>query len=102
MAFVAALIALEKLAPWRVAANRAIAVGLLAIGLGLAIAPRDVPALTVPGSPEARDSMMRMEGGMKPENGAMPSKRAMPGNAMPADAGAMPKKQGGTGTQPMR
>jgi predicted metal-binding membrane protein len=51
MAFVAALIALEKLAPWRVAANRAIAIGLLAIGLGVALAPREVPALTVPGSP---------------------------------------------------
>jgi predicted metal-binding membrane protein len=50
MAFVAALIALEKLAPWRVAANRAIAVGLLAIGIGLAAAPSSVPALTVPGS----------------------------------------------------
>jgi predicted metal-binding membrane protein len=77
MAFVAALIALEKLAPWRVAANRAIAVGLLAIGLGLAIAPHEVPALTVPGSPEARDSMMRMDGGtMKPPGGAMKPRMA--------------------------
>jgi predicted metal-binding membrane protein len=50
MAFVAALIALEKLVPWRVAANRAIALGLLAIGIGLAAAPSSVPGLTVPGS----------------------------------------------------
>ncbi|MEA2409906.1 MAG: hypothetical protein QOC77_467 [Thermoleophilaceae bacterium] len=78
MAFVAALIALEKLAPWRVAANRAIAVGLLAVGLGLAIAPRDVPALTVPGSPEARASMMRMDGGGGMQRGATPGKRATP------------------------
>jgi predicted metal-binding membrane protein len=67
MAFVAALIALEKLVPWRVAANRAIAIGLLAVGLGIALAPSDVPALTVPGSPEAHSSMMRMEG----DGGAM-------------------------------
>jgi predicted metal-binding membrane protein len=65
MAFVAALIALEKLAPWRVAANRAIAVGLLAIGIGLAVAPSSVPALTVPGSGGAT---MQMHGA-----GATPS-----------------------------
>src|SRR5258705_8326427 len=49
MAFVAALIALEKLAPWRVAANGAIAGLLLAVGVGLAGTPPSVPALTVPG-----------------------------------------------------
>ena len=81
MAFVAALIALEKLAPWRVAANRAIAVGLLAIGIGLAAAPSSVPALTVPGTGGA---MMRMDGGhMKMHRGGtMPSKPA-PMRAMP-------------------
>ena len=75
MAFVAALIALEKLAPWRVAANRAIAVGLLAIGIGLAAAPASVPALTVPGSDAADGAMMKMDGGgkMGPDRGgAMP------------------------------
>jgi predicted metal-binding membrane protein len=80
MAFVAALIALEKLAPWRVAANRAIAVGLLAIGIGLALAPKSVPALTVPGS---GGGMMRMEGGAKPQ---------MHGGAKPRmDGGAKPR-----------
>jgi predicted metal-binding membrane protein len=87
MAFVAALIALEKLAPWRVAANRAIAVGLAAIGIGIALAPADVPALTVPGSPEARGSMMRMEGGggMKP-GGPMKDNKARNGAAIRGDA----------------
>jgi predicted metal-binding membrane protein len=77
MAFVAALIALEKLAPWRVAANRAIAVGLLAIGIGLAAAPSSVPALTLPGSPAADGAgKMRMDGGekMMPEHPAPPMK----------------------------
>ena len=64
MAFVAALIALEKLAPWRVLANRAIAVGLLAVGIGLAVAPASVPGLTAPGSDGG--SMMRMDGGAMP------------------------------------
>jgi predicted metal-binding membrane protein len=84
MAFVAALIALEKLAPWRVAANRAIAVGLLAIGIGLALAPKSVPALTVPGSGGA-GGMMPMDGGAKPKmhDGAMPR----------MDGGAKPKMQ---------
>jgi predicted metal-binding membrane protein len=82
MAFVAALIALEKLAPWRVAANRAIAVGLLAVGIGLAAAPSSVPALTVPGSPAADGAMMRMDGGgMKMHRGGMKMHR---GGAMPA------------------
>ncbi|HMJ72510.1 MAG TPA: DUF2182 domain-containing protein [Solirubrobacterales bacterium] len=50
MAFVAALIAIEKLAPWKSAANRAIAVTLVALGLAVAIVPAQVPGLTVPTS----------------------------------------------------
>ena len=64
MAFVAALIALEKLAPWRVAANRAIAVALVVLGVALVAWPDRVPGVTVPGSAEARGAMMRMDGGM--------------------------------------
>jgi predicted metal-binding membrane protein len=63
MAFVAALIALEKLAPWRVAANGAIAALLLAIGIGLAVTPGSVPALTVPHA-GATGGAMQMQ--MKP------------------------------------
>ena len=63
MAFVAALIALEKLSPWRLAANGAIAALLLITGIGLAVTPASVPALTVPGSGGA--SIMRMDGGGK-------------------------------------
>jgi predicted metal-binding membrane protein len=81
MAFVAALIALEKLAPWRVAANRAIAIGLLAIGIGLAAAPASVPALTVPGSPAANGSMMKMDGGGKMKT--MPNRPTPPMKSMP-------------------
>jgi predicted metal-binding membrane protein len=50
MAFVAALIAIEKLAPWKSAANRAIAVTLVVLGLAVVIVPEQVPGLTVPSS----------------------------------------------------
>jgi predicted metal-binding membrane protein len=62
MAFVAALIAIEKLLPWKAVANRWIAVLLLALGLAVAFAPADVPGLTLPDSRQARDAMHRMMG----------------------------------------
>jgi predicted metal-binding membrane protein len=48
MAFVAALIATEKLLPWKAVANRGIAVLLVLLALGVAFAPESVPGLTVP------------------------------------------------------
>jgi predicted metal-binding membrane protein len=65
MAFIAALIAVEKLLPWRALANRSIAVLLLVLGLAVAFTPEDVPGLTLPDSPEARQAMesMGMGGG---------------------------------------
>ena len=49
MALIAAFIAGEKLLPWPVAARRTVAVLLLALGLGVAFAPGDVPGLDEPG-----------------------------------------------------
>ena len=63
MAFIAALIAVEKLLPWKALANRGIAVLLLVLGLGVAFTPASVPGLTLPGSPEAMKAMQGMEGG---------------------------------------
>ena len=60
MAFIAALIAIEKLLPWKALANRGIAVLLLVLGLGVAFTPGDVPGLTLPDSPEARQAMESM------------------------------------------
>jgi predicted metal-binding membrane protein len=59
MAFVAALIALEKTLPWRRVATYTTAGLLLALGLLLLVAPDAVPALTIPaGEPmPAMDSM---------------------------------------------
>jgi predicted metal-binding membrane protein len=75
MAFVAALIAIEKLLPWRTVANRGIAVLLVVLGLGVAFAADDVPGLTLPDSAEAMramDSMGTDEGGMQDQS--MPDK----------------------------
>ena len=49
MAFVAALIALEKLLPWKRVATWATAALLVAIGVLLIAAPDAIPGLTVPG-----------------------------------------------------
>jgi predicted metal-binding membrane protein len=57
MAFVAALIAIEKLLPWRAPATRAIAILLAVLGLAVAFAPEQVPGLTLPGSSEAMPAM---------------------------------------------
>jgi predicted metal-binding membrane protein len=73
MAFIAALIAIEKLVPWKTAANRGIAILLAVLGLAVAFAPEDVPGLTLPGSPEAQRAMesMGMESsGMDDEQGS--------------------------------
>src|SRR4051794_20054249 len=59
MAFIAALIAGEKLLPWPAAARRATAVLLLALGLGVAFVPSDVPGFDEPsGSMPAEMTMM--------------------------------------------
>ena len=65
MAFIAALIAIEKLLPWKALANRGIAVLLLVLGLGVAFAADSVPGLVLPSSPEAQRAMdsMGMGGG---------------------------------------
>jgi len=57
MAFVAALIAAEKLLPWRRVAVYGTAAILLCLGVLVLAAPDAVPALTIPGS----DSMPQME-----------------------------------------
>jgi predicted metal-binding membrane protein len=74
MAFIAALIAIEKLLPWKELANRGIAALLVVLGLAVAFTPGSVPGLTVPGSPEAMQAMEAMDGGSMSsgsEGGAM-------------------------------
>jgi predicted metal-binding membrane protein len=65
MAFVTALIAVEKLLPWKALANRGVAAILFALALGLAVDPGSVPALTEPGGHEMHPGghEMHMMGG---------------------------------------
>jgi hypothetical protein len=57
MIVIAGLIAVEKLLPSKALANHAVASVLVILGLGVALAPTDVPALTLPGAPAAMHSM---------------------------------------------
>ena len=94
MAFVAALIATEKLLPWKAVANRGIAVLLAVLGIALAFAPEDVPGLTLPDSPEAAQAMeaMGMEGessSMGTEGESMEGASGAEGESMDDSAGHM-------------
>jgi len=60
MVLVTALIATEKLLPWRTVATRAIAVLLAVLAIALAFAPEDVPGLTVRSSSNAAHAMEEM------------------------------------------
>jgi predicted metal-binding membrane protein len=48
MAFVALLIAVEKMLPWKRAANLGIAVALCLLAIAVAVAPESVPGLAIP------------------------------------------------------
>jgi predicted metal-binding membrane protein len=62
MAFVAALIALEKTVPWRRTVSYATAALLLLLGIALLAAPGDIPGLTLPGGGGMMDRMGEADG----------------------------------------
>jgi hypothetical protein len=64
MALIAAFIAGEKLLPWPVGARLAVAGVLLALGLGVALAPADVPGFVEPGG-EMHENGRGHNGGMR-------------------------------------
>ncbi len=77
MVAIAGLIALEKLLPRKELANRIVATTLVALAFGVSLAPRHVPGLTLPDSPQARAAMRSMHG-MHPVDGAMPRNQIAP------------------------
>jgi predicted metal-binding membrane protein len=83
MALIAALIAIEKLLPWRALANRGIAALLVILGLAVAMTPESVPGLTLPDSPQAMNAMQGMEGGSMSDG-------SMDDGSMPQKSGSMP------------
>jgi predicted metal-binding membrane protein len=60
MALIAAFIAAERLLPWPTAARRAVALSLLALGLGVAFFPADVPGFVEPDGGGHGESMQMM------------------------------------------
>jgi predicted metal-binding membrane protein len=64
MGVVAALIALEKVLPWRRTATWGAAVILLALAIAVIAVPHDVPALVVPGAHGAMHAMPGAHGAM--------------------------------------
>ena len=60
MAVVAGLVALEKLVPWRRAAIIGTAAVMVALAIGLAAAPADIPGLVVPGGAGSMHAMKMM------------------------------------------
>jgi predicted metal-binding membrane protein len=57
MVLISALIAAERLLPWRTAATAAVASLLAVVAIGVAAVPARVPMLTLPGSPAAMRAM---------------------------------------------
>lgn len=84
MAFVAALIAAEKLLPWRRVATYGTAAVLLALGVLLLAAPGSTPGLTIP----AHGSMSEMNHMGQPGRMAPPGQMKQPGQmGQPSQAG---------------
>ena len=50
MVVIAVLVALEKLLPWQAVANRGVALLLIVLAVGVALAPERVPGLAIPGA----------------------------------------------------
>jgi predicted metal-binding membrane protein len=89
MVLIAALIALEKLLPWRAVANLSVAVLLVVLGLAVAFVPDKVPGLTLPDSPAAAKAMDSM--GMHDSSSAGGS---MSDQKMPSQGGMNGDKKG--------
>jgi len=82
MAFIASLIAIEKLLPWKALANRGIAILLLVLGLGVAFTSASVPGLTLPDSPGAMRAMDAMGMGDESMDGKAMDDKGMHGKGM--------------------
>jgi predicted metal-binding membrane protein len=77
MIAIAALIAVEKLLPWREIANHLVALTLVLLALGVSLAPREVPGLTLPGSAAAGKAMSTMSGSPMPAHDSKRSNAPM-------------------------
>jgi predicted metal-binding membrane protein len=90
MVMIAALIALEKLLPWKAVANRSVAVLLVVLGLAVALVPDKVPGLTLPGSPAAAKAMDSMGMHDSSSGGSMSDQKMPSQDGMKGDEKGMP------------
>ncbi len=88
MVFVSALIAIEKLLPWKVPANRTIAAMLAGLAVAVALAPARVPGLSLPGSSAAHRAMSVMSSGATHKT--KPARRNANGQVMGHTSGDSP------------
>jgi predicted metal-binding membrane protein len=83
MVLIAALIAAEKLLPWRALASYGVAALLLVMGVLVAFSPSSVPGLILPDSPEAASAHQMMSGDSMNDEGmadpSMPDENMGPG-----------------------
>jgi predicted metal-binding membrane protein len=70
MVLVAALVALEKLLPWKRLAFGSVAVLLFGLALAVALVPEDMPGLTMPGDSDMSPGMMGGDSEMSPGSGS--------------------------------
>lgn len=77
MVLVAALIATEKLLPWKQVANRGIALLLVVLGLAVAVVPERVPGLTLPNDVRMTHMDRGSMGGGSMEDGTMDGRDEM-------------------------
>ncbi len=90
MVLIAALIALEKLLPWKAVANRSVAVLLVVLGLAVAFVPDKVPGLTLPDSPAAAQAMDSMGMHDSSSGGSMNDQKMPSRGGMNGDEKGMP------------
>ncbi len=90
MILIGALIAAEKLLPWRTVGTVGVASVLVALAIGVAAVPGQVPALTIPGSPAALHAMEAM--GMSHSKGMGMSHSKGTGMSHSSGAGMSPPR----------
>jgi predicted metal-binding membrane protein len=95
MIVITVLIGVEKLVPNRAIGTSVVAAVLAALAVGVAAAPREVPGLTIPGSPAAQRAMSAMGDSMGAMHGAHDSVRGSMGST-PSRTGSMPGSMGST------
>jgi predicted metal-binding membrane protein len=88
MVLISALIAAERLLPWRALTTTGVASLLAAVAIGVAAAPARVPMLTIPGSPTA----MRAMGASPPRHMQMPEPTRMGPRTNPMPRQVRPKR----------